>query len=74
MGFPKEKIEFWHRAEEKLNFHKDSTLFVDDTLAVLSTAKRYGVHYLVYKAMANSKIKPVRSPDFVTVMDFSELM
>jgi putative hydrolase of the HAD superfamily len=74
MGFPKEKIEFWHRAEEKLNFRKNNALFVDDTLAVLRTAKRYGIDYLVYKAVANSKIKPVRSSDFITVMDFSELM
>jgi putative hydrolase of the HAD superfamily len=74
MGFPKEKIAFWHRAEEKLNFRKNSTLFVDDTLAVLRTARQYGIDYLAYKAMANSKIKPVHSPDFATVMDFNELM
>jgi putative hydrolase of the HAD superfamily len=74
MGFPKEDLEFWLRAETKLGFHSESTLFVDDTLAVLRTAKQYGIRYLVYKAKGNSKVKPGQSDDFATVMDFNELM
>jgi putative hydrolase of the HAD superfamily len=74
LGFPKEKMEFWHKAEKKLGFHKDSTLFVDDTLAVLKTAKKYGIKYLIYKAASNSQVKPVPSAEFATVMDFKELM
>jgi putative hydrolase of the HAD superfamily len=74
MGFPKENVEFWLRAERKLHFHRENTLFVDDTLAVLRTAKEYGMQYLVYKAKANSKAKPVESAEFTTVMDFNELM
>jgi putative hydrolase of the HAD superfamily len=74
MGFPKEDMEFWHKAEKTLGFHKDNTLFVDDTLAVLKTAKKYGIKYLIYKAKANSKIKPVHNAEFTTVMDFNELM
>lgn len=74
MGSPKEGQEFWRRAEKKLGFHGESTLFVDDTLAVLRTAKQYGIRYLVYKAKGNSKVKPGHSDDFATVMDFNELM
>jgi putative hydrolase of the HAD superfamily len=74
MGFPKEKPEFWTRAENKLGFHRENTLFVDDTLAVLRTAKQYGIRYIVYKAKGNSKVPPGHSPDFATVMDFNELM
>ncbi len=74
MGFPKEKPEFWKRAEKKLGFHRENTLFVDDTLAVLRTAKQYGIRYIVYKAKGNSKVPPGHSPDFATVMDFNELM
>lgn len=74
LGFPKENMEFWQRAEQKLGLHKDNTLFVDDTLAVLKTAKNYGIKYIIYKAKANSKVKPVHSADFTTVMDFNELM
>ncbi len=74
LGYPKEKTEFWHIAEKKLGFRKSGTLFVDDTLAVLKTAKNYGIKYLVYKAKANSKIRPVHNAEFTTIMDFDELM
>jgi putative hydrolase of the HAD superfamily len=74
MGFPKERQEFWRRAEKKLGFHRDATLFVDDTLAVLRTAKEYGIRYLVYKARGNSKVRPGRSAEFAAVMDFDELL
>jgi putative hydrolase of the HAD superfamily len=73
-GCPKEKLEFWHRAEKKLGFRKDKTLFVDDTLAVLRAAREYGMQYLVYKAKANSKATPCLSAEFTTILDFHELM
>jgi HAD superfamily hydrolase (TIGR01509 family) len=74
MGFPKEKQEFWLRAEKKLGFHREHTLFADDTLAVLRTAKQYGIRYIVYTARGNSKVPRGHSPDFTTIMDFNELM
>jgi len=74
IGFPKEKLEFWKRAEKKIGFRRENTLFVDDTLAVLWTAERYGIRYIVYKAKGNSKVPPGNSRDFATVMDFNELM
>ncbi|MDH4161162.1 MAG: HAD-IA family hydrolase [Nitrospirota bacterium] len=74
MGYPKEHQEFWHRLEKKLGFSRDSALFVDDTLAVLRSARKYGIKYLVYKAKGNSKVPPGKSDEFATVMDFNELM
>jgi len=74
MGYPKEHQDFWHQAEKMLGFRKDAALFVDDTLAVLRSAKRYGITYLVYKAKGNSKVPPGKSDEFATVMDFNELM
>jgi 5'-nucleotidase len=74
MGFPKENLAFWRQAEKKLGFHKEKTLFVDDTLAVLRTAQEYGIGYIVYKARGNSRMPPLHSPDFTTVLDFNELL
>jgi putative hydrolase of the HAD superfamily len=74
MGFPKEKPGFWERAEKKLGFHRENTLFVDDTLAVLRTAKRYGIRHLVYKAKGNSKVPPGTNREFATILDFHELV
>jgi GMP/IMP 5'-nucleotidase len=74
IGFPKERIEFWKHAEQRLHFSKEKTILVDDTLEVLKTARKFGIKYLIYKARANSKLKPLPSSDFRTILDFSELM
>jgi HAD superfamily hydrolase (TIGR01509 family) len=74
IGFPKEKIEFWKHAEQQLHFSKEKTILVDDTLEVLKTARKFGIKYLIYKAKANSKLEPLPSSEFRTILDFSELM
>lgn len=74
MGYPKERQEFWHRVEEELGCRKDATLFVDDTLAVLRSARRYGITHLVYKARGNSRVAPGTNREFATIMDFDELI
>jgi putative hydrolase of the HAD superfamily len=74
MGQPKERPEFWDRAEKTLGFRKERALFVDDTLAVIRTAKRYGIKYLLYKAKGNSRAAPGTNREFATIMDFNELI
>ena len=74
MGSPKEKREFWQQAERRLGFRREHTLFVDDTLAVLTTAKGYGIKYVVYKALGNSKMKPGISTEFPAILDLNALM
>jgi len=74
LGFPKEQIEFWQKAEEQLRFSKENTLLVDDTLDVLRTAQKFGIKYLIFKARANSKIEPLPALEFPTIIDFSELV
>jgi len=74
MGSPKEKMGFWQQAERQLGFRKEHTLFVDDTPAVLKTAKAYGIKYVVYKALGNSHMKPGISTEFPAILDFNELM
>jgi HAD superfamily hydrolase (TIGR01509 family) len=74
MGCPKEKQEFWDRAGEKLGFRREKVLFVDDTLAVLRSAARFGIGHLVYKAKGNSKAPLGTNREFPTIVDFNELM
>jgi putative hydrolase of the HAD superfamily len=74
MGFPKERQEFWCRAERKLGFRRAGVLFVDDTLAVLRSAARFGIPHLVYKAKGNSRVPPGTNREFPTIMDFNELL
>jgi putative hydrolase of the HAD superfamily len=74
IGFPKEKIDFWRIAEQRLGFQKEKTMLVDDTLEILKTAKKYGIKFLIYKAKSNSRIKPLPSLEFKTILDFGEIM
>ena len=73
-GYPKEDIKFWEVAEKRLGFDRGKTLFIDDTEEILKTAKKFGIKYILYKARANSKVKPGRSNDFMHIIDFDELL
>ncbi|MEW6713480.1 MAG: GMP/IMP nucleotidase [Nitrospirota bacterium] len=74
VGYPKEYLEFWHKAAEKLGFDKEHSLFIDDTEDVLKTAREYGIKHLLFKATANSKTAPKESREFTTISDFRDLM
>ena len=73
-GYPKEDIKFWEVAEKRLGFDKGKTLFIDDTEEILKAAKKFGIKYILYKARANSKVKPGKSNDFMHIIDFDELL
>lgn len=74
VGYPKESIEFWHKAQGILRFDKEKSLFIDDTEDVLKTASEFGIKYTVLKARANSRLKPRKSNEFITINDFRELI
>jgi 5'-nucleotidase len=74
IGYPKEMPEFWEKAEKQLGFEKDKTLFIDDTIAVLRTAARYGIKYILHKTYASSKAEKCLPSDFPVIDDFRELM
>jgi putative hydrolase of the HAD superfamily len=74
VGHPKEDLEFWNKAQNKLKFDKENSLFIDDTEDVLKTAKEYGIKYLLFKAAASSKLEPKKTEEFMTIHDFRELM
>ncbi len=73
MGHPKEDIRFWEKAEKRLGFDRERTLFVDDTEEILKTARTFGIRYIVFKARATSKGSPKTSKEFLTINDFREL-
>jgi len=74
VGYPKEYIEFWERAEKKLGFEKECALFIDDTEEVLITAREFGIKYLIFKAKASSRSEPKKTNKFPVIHDFRELM
>ena len=46
LGAPKEQQIFWQRLQQQHSFDPDTTLFLDDSQAVLDSAKRYGIKWL----------------------------
>ena len=74
IGYPKEMPEFWEKAEKQLGFEKEKTLFIDDTVAVLKTAAKYGIKYILHKTYASSKGAKGVPEDFPAIEDFRELM
>ena len=74
VGHPKEFIDFWEKAEKRLGFDREHSLFIDDTEAVLRTAREYGIKHLLLKARASSKAEPKKTEDFRVIHDFRELM
>lgn len=74
MGIPKEYMEFWQRAEKKIGFKKEHSIFIDDTVDVLKTARSFGIKYLIHKAKSNSKVEAQPSEEFLSIHDFSELL
>jgi HAD superfamily hydrolase (TIGR01509 family) len=74
IGYPKEMIEFWQKAEKRLGFEREKSLFIDDTKDILRTAKKFGIRYILYKAYSSSKADKGTSREFPSIVDFTELM
>jgi putative hydrolase of the HAD superfamily len=74
IGAPKESLLFWERLEGHLKFDRERTLFIDDTVAILRTAKAFGIKHLLLKEKASSKEAGKASGEFPSIRDFRELM
>jgi putative hydrolase of the HAD superfamily len=73
LGLPKEHPEFWHRLQNLHPFDPLRTLFVDDSPAVLSSAKQYGIRSILAIVKPDSK-QPVREmKEFQAIENFSEI-
>lgn len=46
LGYAKEDIRFWHKLKLAKDFDKNSSIFFDDSLPVLDTARQYGIKHL----------------------------
>ncbi|MDA8388007.1 MAG: GMP/IMP nucleotidase [Nitrospiraceae bacterium] len=80
IGYPKEDIRFWEKAGAIAGFDraKERTLFIDDTEAILETAKKYGIKYLFLKEKPASRQVAGRAKKnsglFPAIRDFREFL
>lgn len=73
-GFPKESPQFWDALQADIDFDPARSLFIDDTLAILRSARRYGVAHLLAVRQPDSKRGPRDTEEFEAVEDYRELL
>lgn len=73
-GVPKERPEFWDHLQRREPFDPQRTLFVDDSLAVLRSAQRYGIAWLLAIHRPDTR-QPLRDvAEFPALHDFREIL
>ncbi|WP_159821840.1 GMP/IMP nucleotidase [Colwellia sp. 20A7] len=55
-GATKESQVLWQKLQADLKFDNDSTLFVDDSLTILNSAKKFGIQHLLAVANPDSTL------------------
>lgn len=73
-GLAKEQPGFWPLLQHRLAFHKERTLLVDDSPAVLYSARQFGIEHLVSISKPDSSRPKKLITDFPAIEDFRELM
>ena len=73
-GIPKENLLFWSRLQQEYCFDLDKTVLFDDSLAVLDTARNFGIKHLIHLSKPDSTLPPKSSAKYTYINDFSELM
>ena len=73
-GHAKEKQDFWHALREEEGFDPETTVFVDDTVPVLRSAREYGIRQSVVVTEPDTT-EPVReNGEFPGVAGVRELV
>jgi 5'-nucleotidase len=74
LGIPKEHAEFWGLLQQQQPFDKKTTLLIDDSLAVLNSARLFGIAHLISVSKPDSKLPKKHVIDYMAIEDFRELM
>lgn len=74
LGLAKEEKGFWEALAKTEVFNKDQSLFIDDNLDVLNTAKKYGVKHLLAIHQPDSQQAPKETGSFYAVECYTQIM
>ncbi len=72
-GYAKEHQKFWSGFAERYRIGLERTLFIDDNLAVLLAAQRFGIRDLYGIALPNSRGERLNHEGFECLENFSDL-
>ena len=73
-GFPKESPAFWHALQADIGFDPSRSLFIDDTLPILRSARDFGVAHLLAVKQPDSKKGPKDTEEFAALGDYRDLL
>ena len=73
-GVPKEHAGFWSLLQQQQSFDKQTTLLIDDSLAVLNSARLFGIAHLITVSKPDSKQPKKHVAGYPSIEDFRELM
>ncbi len=74
LGFAKENTDFWPLLQQQQAFDKSTTLLIDDSLAVLNSARQFGIAHLISVSKPDSRQPKKTVIDYRAIEDFRELM
>jgi 5'-nucleotidase len=70
---PKESQKFWQQLQAREQFDPERTLFIDDTVRILDSAKRFGIKHLLGIHQPDSQI-PRCMNEYPAIEQFDEIM
>lgn len=73
-GVTKESQLLWQRLQAKHGFDVESTLFVDDSLVILDSAKAFGIKHLLAVANPDSQQESRNIKEYPSVTNFNDLL
>ena len=73
-GFAKENPQFWDALQADIGFDPARSLFIDDTLPILRSARNFGVAHLLAVSEPDSRKGPKDTAEFAAVGDYRELI
>ena len=73
-GFPKESAQFWSALQADIDFDPARSLFIDDTLPILRSAKAFGIGHLLAVREPDSRKGPKDTEEFDAVEHYLDLI
>ncbi|NQD92317.1 GMP/IMP nucleotidase [Pseudomonas sp. CrR25] len=73
-GFAKEHQQFWFALQQDFAFEPARSLFIDDSLPILRSARDFGVAHLLAVRQPDSRQGPKDTEEFAAVEDYRELL
>ncbi|MGI5310160.1 GMP/IMP nucleotidase [Rheinheimera sp. WS51] len=73
-GVTKESVVLWQKVQHHLGFNPSRTLFVDDSLPILQTARDFGIKHLLAIANPDSQKASSVITDFPAITDYNTII